>query len=167
MGSNSFWRAVLCCRTPRRAVLVAAGVILANVAMSQTALAAGLTPSSNTALLGAASMPLTLESSSPAANGLVTTKWSGSGGVTDTVTAVPGSTVSIVPTTVNGRIAYTSSVVPPSTATSAMNVGAASPMTTTCYNGDNGLSIAKGCVYNSGNSQECDPNTCLDRKSVV
>lgn len=150
-------------RVLQKTTFLAGSIVIATMAMSQTAFGAGLTPSASTAMLGAGSMPLTLVSSVPAANGLVTTKWTGRGGVTDTVNALPGSTVSIVPTTVDGRTGYAATVAPPTSSASAGTQvpSSVSTASTTCYNGDNGLSIAKGCIYNSGNSSVCDPNTCL------
>jgi hypothetical protein len=162
-----------------KVLLVSSLTAIASLMFVGGASAANPVPSASSAWLASGSQPFTLTNSAPAPNGQVVTTWTGSGataGITSTITAAPGSIVSLVPsTTPNYR--YEVVVTPPQlastksipaseltaaglsktgAATRALGVAAAQ---TAC--GQTGLNIPKGCIYNEGNITNCLPAGCV------
>jgi hypothetical protein len=103
-------------RNAVRAVALAAALTLAPASSAFAAVGATLAPGSKA---------MTLGSATTLANGLVQSTWQGAGGMTDTMVAPAGSTLSIQTVTINGQQATQATVTPPQLAGVAPPTGTA------------------------------------------
>lgn len=105
---------------PLAACLFAAGLVSAATSSAATQMAA----------LAPGSMAMTMTSAATMSNGLVQSQWQG-GGITDTMDAPAGSTLSVVATTLpDGRPAKLVTVTPPQAQPSTPSTSSAGPTTT-------------------------------------
>lgn len=92
---------------------------------------------------------------------MVTTHWIGPNGTSDTLVAPPGATLDVQPNASGAAVTVTpASQGSPSASSSLSTDSVTTTASTTCYNGDNGLSIADGCVYDSYANTFCAQTSC-------
>lgn len=133
------------------AAALAVGLTLASASSAFAAVGATLAPGSQA---------MTLSNSSTLANGLVQSTWHGSG-MTDTMTAPAGSTLSIQTVTINGHQATQATVTPPQLAGVAPPTGTAASASTTAAAAASWTNPANHTWFNPKSNEICKAGECV------